>query len=77
MNGETSRAPALKATENTLSTAEQFRQYARESLTSADQAKTEAERQAFLAMARAWTQAAMQLGGTQPSGPLQPQRIGD
>jgi hypothetical protein len=42
-----------------MPTPEEFHSYARESLEAAAKAKTEPERQAFLQMARTWTQAAM------------------
>jgi hypothetical protein len=46
--------------------------YARESMESADRAKTEAERQAFLQMAHTWEQAALQLEGCTSSPPTAP-----
>jgi hypothetical protein len=47
-----------------MAAADDYHQYARECLESAARAKTEIERWQFLNMARAWTEAALQLGGT-------------
>ena len=51
-----------------MPTAEEFQAYLRESLEAAASAKTEAERQAFLQMARTWAQAAG--AARQPIPPL-------
>ena len=45
-----------------MPTAEEFQEYARESLQAAANAKTEAERLAFLQMAQTWSRAAMASG---------------
>ena len=42
-----------------MTSATQFRQFAEECLRSAEEAKTDVERKAFLDMARAWTRAAL------------------
>ena len=43
-----------------MSKADQFRQYAEEAMRWARQAKTEKEKQAYIDLARTWTQAAVQ-----------------
>ena len=53
-----------------MTSATEFRQFAEECLRSAEQARTEQERKAFLDMARAWTQAAM---GTRERNPGSPE----
>jgi hypothetical protein len=55
-----------------MSTPDEYRMYARESMESAARAKTEAERQAFLQMAHTWEQAALQLEGCTSSPPTAP-----
>jgi hypothetical protein len=55
-----------------MSTPEEYRMYARESMQSAAKAKTEAEREAFLQMAHTWEQAALQLEGCIGSPPTAP-----
>jgi hypothetical protein len=42
-----------------MPTTEQFWQYAKEAMLSADEAKTDEDRQRFLDLARTWTQAAI------------------
>jgi negative regulator of sigma E activity len=49
-----------------MSTADEYHQFARESLQAAAQAKTEEERHAFLQMAQTWTAAATQLAARAP-----------
>jgi hypothetical protein len=46
-----------------MATADEYRQYAKECLQWADEAKTDDERRSFLDMARDWTLAAMRLEG--------------
>jgi hypothetical protein len=46
-----------------MTTAEEFREYAKECLQWADEAETDDQRQSFLDMARDWTLAAMRLDG--------------
>jgi hypothetical protein len=46
-----------------MSTAEEFREYAKECLLSADEAETDDQRQSFLDMARDWTLAALRVEG--------------
>jgi hypothetical protein len=46
-----------------MRTATEYQQYAAECTRWANKAKTEAERKAFLDMARAWVQAATRVGG--------------
>ncbi len=53
-----------------MSTADEYRMYARESMQSAAAAKTEAERRTFLQMARTWEQAALQLEGCDSPPPV-------
>jgi hypothetical protein len=55
-----------------MPTAEEFHQYARESLAAAAQALTEAERQTFLQMARTWTEAALQVEAALAPAPVTP-----
>jgi hypothetical protein len=43
-----------------MSKADQFRQYAEEAMRWARQAKTEKEKQAYIDLARTWTQSAVQ-----------------
>jgi hypothetical protein len=46
-----------------MTTADEFREYAKECLQWADEAETDDQRQSFLDMARDWTLAAMRLDG--------------
>lgn len=46
-----------------MSKADQFRQYAEEAMRWAVRSKTEAEKHAFMELARTWTQAALQSKG--------------
>jgi hypothetical protein len=46
-----------------MTTADEFREYAKECLRWADEAETDEQRQSFLDMARDWTLAAMRLDG--------------
>ena len=46
-----------------MTTASEFREYAKECLAWADEAETDSQRQSFLDMARDWTLAAMRLEG--------------
>ena len=46
-----------------MTTASEFREYARECLAWADEAETDEQRQSFLNMARDWTLAALRLEG--------------
>lgn len=56
-----------------MTTASDFRDYAKECLQSADQAETDDQRQSFLDMARDWTLAAPRLEGVMiPRQPEQP-----
>ena len=60
-----------------MTTPDEFRQFADECLQAAREAKTDAERKAFLDMAKAWTKAAAQLTGGEvsiepPDAPLAP-----
>jgi hypothetical protein len=52
-----------------MTTPDELRKFAEECMQAARNAKTEAERRAFLDMARAWTKAAAQLT---PDAPLAP-----
>jgi hypothetical protein len=59
-----------------MNTADQYQQYAEECIRWAAQTKNEVERKAFLAMARAWTEAAWRIeemlepiGADPPSNP--------
>jgi hypothetical protein len=47
-----------------MATADEYHQYARECLQWASEAENEEQRKNFLAMARTWTQAALQVAGT-------------
>jgi hypothetical protein len=47
-----------------MSTADQFRQYAEEAMRWAYQSKTEKNKQALIELARTWTQAAVQSDST-------------
>lgn len=53
-----------------MPTPDEFRRYADECLHSAREAKSEAERKAFLDMARTWTQAAGRVEPTFESPPI-------
>jgi hypothetical protein len=55
-----------------MTTASEFREYAKECLAWADEAETEEQRQSFLDMARDWTLAAFHLEGV-----LSPQRASE
>jgi hypothetical protein len=59
---ESSVALPPEPSEQCMTSATEFRQFAEECLRSAELAKTEQERKAFLDMARAWTQAAVGTG---------------
>jgi hypothetical protein len=52
-----------------MTSATEFRRFAEECLRSAEEAKTEPERKAFLDMARAWTQAAVGQGEDAAAAP--------
>jgi hypothetical protein len=49
-----------------MAKADEYYQYARESVAAADEAQSEHERKQFLSMARAWTRAALLLEGASP-----------
>jgi hypothetical protein len=51
-----------------MTTANEFREYAKECLEWADQAETDDQRQSFLDMARDWTLAALRLEGVMIQG---------